>query len=387
MSVRRVSTITAVAVCAVAAPTLPAGATPAAAPAATAGPAAPAALPPGLLAAMRRDLGLTETQARATLARDAAATRIEAALRVRLGRSFAGAWVDAAGSVAVATTDPAATGTVRAAGARPVLVRRSLSTLDTTRAALGRRALPTGITSWYVDPTTNSVVVEVDRTRRTAATARFLARLRSGSPAVRVVETAGSPRQLYDVVGGDAWYTGNIRCSVGFSARTASGARRFLTAGHCTAGRRGNAAYGANQVRLGSVASGTFGLSGDYGTVAVTSSAWVLRPWVNLYDGRALVVQGAREAAVGASVCRSGSTTGWRCGRIQAKGVTVDYTDGPRVGGLTETTANAQAGDSGGPFVTGDQAQGMLSGGNGTTTYFQPVREALSSYNLRLVTG
>jgi hypothetical protein len=29
----------------------------------------------------------------------------------------------------------------------------------------------------------------------------------------------------------------------------------------------------------------------------------------------------------------------------------------------------------------------MLSGGNGATSYFQPVREALNAYNLRLVTG
>jgi streptogrisin C len=395
MSLARTITITAVALCAAAAPTLPAGAAPdrpgsASAALATTSVARPVAadVPAEMLTALQRDLGLTEAQARAKLAGDAAAASVEPALRARLGRSFGGVWVDAAGAVSVATSDPAAAAAIRAAGARPVLVRRSLSTLDATRAALDRRTIPAAVTSWYVDLPSNSVVVEVDRARRTAAVDRFLAALSAGAPAVRVVEVTEAPRLHYNVVGGDAWYTGNIRCSIGFSARTASGARRFLTAGHCTVGRRGNAAYGANRVRIGSVASGTFARAGDYGTVAVTSSAWRLRPWVNLYDGRALVVRGAREAAVGASVCRSGSTTGYRCGRVQDKNVTVNYTNGPRVGGLTRTSADSAAGDSGGPFVAGGgQAQGMLSGGNGTTSYFQPVREALNAYNLRLVTG
>ncbi|HEY8544187.1 MAG TPA: trypsin-like serine protease, partial [Acidimicrobiales bacterium] len=60
--------------------------------------------------------------------------------------------------------------------------------------------------------------------------------------------------------------------------------------------------------------------------------------------------------------------------------------------GLTRTSACAEGGDSGGSFISGNQAQGMTSGGSGNctfggTTFFQPVNEVLSRYGLTLVTG
>ena len=67
------------------------------------------------------------------------------------------------------------------------------------------------------------------------------------------------------------------------------------------------------------------------------------------------------------------------------------YAEGT-VTGLTRTNVCAEPGDSGGSFISGNQAQGMTSGGSGNctfggTTYFQPVNEVLSAYNLRLITG
>jgi streptogrisin C len=90
-------------------------------------------------------------------------------------------------------------------------------------------------------------------------------------------------------------------------------------------------------------------------------------------------------------VCRSGIATGWRCGTIQAKNVTINVPGG-RVFGLTRTSACAADGDSGGPFLAGQQAQGMLvasSGncGSGGTSYFQRLVPVLSSYGLRLLTS
>ena len=104
-----------------------------------------------------------------------------------------------------------------------------------------------------------------------------------------------------------------------------------------------------------------------------------------------MTVGGSAEAAVGASVCRSGSTTGWRCGTIQAKNQTVRYSQGA-VYGMTRTNACAEPGDSGGSWISGNQAQGVTSGGSGNcssggTTYFQPVNEILSRYGLSLVTS
>ena len=75
---------------------------------------------------------------------------------------------------------------------------------------------------------------------------------------------------------------------------------------------------------------------------------------------------------------------------ITAKNSTVRYPEGT-VSGLTRTTACAEPGDSGGAWISGNQAQGITSGGNGNctfggTTYFQPINPALRAYGLTLTT-
>jgi hypothetical protein len=62
------------------------------------------------------------------------------------------------------------------------------------------------------------------------------------------------------------------------------------------------------------------------------------------------------------------------------------------VTGLTRTTACAEPGDSGGPYVSGQQAQGLTSGGSGNcsvggTTFFQPLQPVLAAFGLTLVTS
>jgi streptogrisin C len=202
---------------------------------------------------------------------------------------------------------------------------------------------------------------------------------------VRVVEVAESPTTLYDTRGGDAYYIGSGRCSVGFAVTGG-----FVTAGHC--GRTGQATTGYNRVSQGTFAGSSFP-GNDYAWVR-TNSNWTSRPWVNRYNGSNVTVTGSTSAAVGAAICRSGSTTGWRCGTVQAKNSTVNYPQGT-VSGLTRTNACAEPGDSGGSWVAGSgysQAQGVTSGGSGNcssggTTYFQPVGEILSAYGLSLTRG
>ena len=99
---------------------------------------------------------------------------------------------------------------------------------------------------------------------------------------------------------------------------------------------------------------------------------------------------GSREAIEGASVCRSGSTTDWQCGVIRQREASVTYPQGT-VFGVTRTSVCAEPGDSGGSFISVDQAQGVTSGGSGDcvdggVTYFQPVNEILTTYGLTLVT-
>jgi streptogrisin C len=363
----------------VAAPPAVAAAAPASDPAAPAATAPPAGLPADQVAALRRDLGLTSAQIEDRLVVEAAAPSIERRLRAELGAAYGGAWVAPGGdALVVGVTDPAQAARVRAAGARPQPVARTAADLDRVKAALDRRsAAATGsVHSWYVDPATNSVVVEASTVEQAA---RFASA--AGVAAVRAVAKAAPYRPVYDVRGGDEYVIDNrVLCSVGFAV-----AGGFVTAGHC--GGVGSTTSGSG------AAQGTFRGSSfpdnDYAWVQVNSN-WVSRPVVNTWNGGTTNVAGSQEAAVGSSVCRSGRTTGWRCGTITAKNVTVNYS-GSYVYGLVASSACAQPGDSGGSFITGDQAQGVTSGAGGNcssggTTVYQPVNEILGVYGLSLTT-
>jgi len=211
----------------------------------------------------------------------------------------------------------------------------------------------------------------------------FVASAGLAADTVRVVASVEKPRTFADVRGGDAYFINNQgRCSIGFPVVVG-----FVSAGHCgKAGARVTNSSGASE--------GTFQASSfpdnDYSWVKTTAN---FKPVgvVNHYDGTTVAVKGSQEAAVGASICRSGSTTGWHCGTVQAKNSTVRYQEGP-VSGLTRTDVCAEPGDSGGSWISGNQAQGVTSGGSGDcksggTTYFQPVNEILSTYRLTLVTS
>ncbi|MCA2216424.1 ricin-type beta-trefoil lectin domain protein [Jidongwangia harbinensis] len=357
----------------------------------SAGPGAPAAPPaaaggtldlaPGMLAAMRRDLGLDDDRIAARLRVEAAAPVVESRLRARLGGAFAGAWIPAGGDrLTVAVTTRAAADRVRAEGADARIVARGEKELTAARAAMDRRGAEAGpdIRGWYVDVDTNSVVVQVRPGAEEAA--RRFARDSGSGPVV--VEAAAQPRPMYDIRGGDQYViNGNTLCSVGFSV-----AGGFVTAGHC--GGTGSPTLGHNNVSQGTFAGSSFP-GNDYGWVR-TNGNWTPQPWVNNYSGGNVTVAGSAEAAIGSSICRSGRTTGWRCGTLQGRDHTVNYPQGA-VSGLGRSNACAEPGDSGGSWITGNQAQGVTSGGSGNcstggTMYFQPVNEILGVYGLSLTT-
>jgi streptogrisin C len=350
--------------------------------------AAPEAVPapavsPEMLSAMQRDLHLTPEQAHRRLASEAAAARLEHSLREELGDTFGGAWMsEDGGTLVVGITDAARADAVRRAGAEPRLVARSEKQLEKVKAELDRNArrASRSVHSWYVDVTTNTVVVAAQDSALWSARS-FISGLGVTDGSIRVVPSKEEPRTTYDLRGGDAYYPGNARCSIGFSV---SGG--FVTAGHC--GGVGTTTSGANGAAQGTVRGSTFP-GNDYGWVQVNAS-WLAQPWVNNYAGGIAQVAGSNEAAVGASICRSGSTTGWRCGIIQAKNVTVNYAQGA-VYGLTQSNACCEGGDSGGSWLSGDQAQGVTSGGSGNcttggTTFYQPLRPILAAYGLTLTT-
>jgi streptogrisin C len=335
---------------------------------------------PELLAALQRDLSLSADQAQRRLDSERTATRTLAELRQDVSAAYAGGWLNKdSGQLMVAVTDSALADEVRAAGAEPKVVERSATELDSLKQSLDRRAAVASpeLPGWYIDVATNSVVVLANDGAEAAA--REFA---GDAPGVRVVSTDEAPVPLFDVRGGDPFFIGNGRCSVGFSVEGG-----FVTAGHC--GQVGDDTTGFNQEAQGTFSASSFP-GDDFGVVRVNGD-WTPRPVVNDFNGGEVVVAGSEEAPVGASICRSGSTTGTRCGVIQAKNATVNYPEGT-VTGLTRTNVCAEPGDSGGSWMSGDQAQGVTSGGSGNctvggTTFFQPLNEILQRNGLTLVTS
>ncbi|MGH3754856.1 MAG: S1 family peptidase [Pseudonocardiaceae bacterium] len=269
------------------------------------------------------------------------------------------------------------------AGAQPRLVPRDLLALDRVMAVLNSRAgtVPDTVTGWYIDPASNSVVVSATDD----AAARAFA---AGQDAVRIEHVDARPVPLADLHGGDTITTSSGgRCSVGFNA-TRGQTRYIITAGHCT--KRGDTWSGPDGTPIGPVTESSFP-GDDFALVEVRSPSWQQPPDVKTDEGY-LTVTGTTRAPVGSKVCRSGSASGYQCGRVEATDETVNYGNGDVVYGLTRTSVCADRGDSGGPFVSGTQAQGTLSGGTGGCvlggqSYFQPIDVMLDAYGLTLVTG
>jgi streptogrisin C len=342
------------------------------------------AIAPGMLAAMRRDLKLDDSQIAARLRTEAAAPVVEKRLRTRLGSAFAGAWIpQGAAKLTVAVTSAAAEDLVRAEGANPALVRVSASSLGATRTRLDRNAshaAAADVRGWYVDVPGNRVVLLAAPGRESAA--QQFAQV-SGAPGVTVTALAEQPRTMYDIRGGDQYViNGNTLCSVGFAV---SGG--FVSAGHC--GGAGSPTLGYNNVSQGTFAGSSFP-GNDYSWIR-TNSSWTPQPWVNNYAGGNVVVAGSADAAIGSSICRSGRTSGWHCGTLLGRDETVVYAQGS-VSGLSRSNACAEPGDSGGSWISGNQAQGVTSGGTGNCTsggtmWFQPVNEILGAYGLSLTTS
>lgn len=334
---------------------------------------------PEVLRALQRDLGLSAKDAKKRLAFQSDAASTEDSLAESLD-AYAGAWVDPArNTLYVGVADDAEAAEVRSAGATPVVVDHTLAELDAWKVALDAALTdPAAVPSWFVDVTTNQLVVNVHHGGHAAAEQ---AAASAGVPADAVTyqTTTESPRPLIDVVGGNAYTMGSGgRCSVGFAVNGG-----FITAGHC--GTTGTRTSGPGGTFRGSSFPGN-----DYAWVQVDAGNTPVGA-VNNYSGGRVAVAGSTAAPVGASVCRSGSTTGWRCGTVQAYNSSVTYPQGT-VSGLIRTNVCAEPGDSGGSLIAGNQAQGVTSGGSGNcssggTTYFQPVNEALSAYGLTLVTS
>ena len=359
--------------------------------------------------ALQRDLGLTPSQLSQYLKIERLAAKQEKQLAASQGRHFAGSWIERKKNrnyrLVVASTRGAqkapADVEIRAARHTLAALEASKSALDELLARGGK--VPKGVHGWYVDVPSNSVVVTIGKDGQQAAI-ELVAASGANADTVRFQVEAEQPSLRMGVKGG----YGVLRrpgdgyvyaCSIGFAVMRGT-VPGYVTAGHC--GKVGEVVYyepyqWSVGTRLGSFYASRFpapGQSGyDYAWVKVDSSHSLI-PRVYGWGNGDVTVRGLTAAPVGAAVCRSGRTTGWRCGTVLGKGKTVNYASGETVLNLTMTTACSEGGDSGGSFITGPgQAQGVLSGGSGscgstgTRSFFQPLWPILSAYGLSLRTG
>lgn len=375
---------------------------------------------PALRQAMKRDLALTDAQLGQYLQTERLARQQAKLLERQQGHQFAGSWIERKGNgdfqLVVATTRSGAQKAAPGIAIRNA--RHTLAELEDAKGQLdmmlrqGARA-PRGVYSWSVDVTTNSVVVGIGTGGQLAAI-DFIARSGADAKTLRFVTMDEQPT-LRSTLQGGLGYLRNpgdgylYACSIGFNV-TKGGTPGYATAGHC--GDAGEPAYleGASGTgpqwtlgpQIGTFQGSTFPNPGSTGT----DMAWVQisgghtqSATVYGWGSGNVTVKGSTEGAVGAALCRSGRTSGWRCGAIKAKNVTVNYQSGETIVNLTQTTACSEGGDSGGAFITGTgQGQGVLSGGSGNckgragkpgggNSYYQPLVPLLSFYGLSLVTG
>ncbi|MCP3011820.1 S1 family peptidase [Nocardiopsis dassonvillei] len=335
--------------------------------------------------ALKRDLDLTSAEAEELLSAQEAAIETDAEATEAAGQAYGGSLFDTETlELTVLVTDASAVEAVEATGAQATVVSHGTEGLTEVVEDLNGAEVPESVLGWYPDVESDTVVVEVLE-GSDADVAALLADAGVDSSSVRVEEAEEAPQVYADIIGGLAYYMGG-RCSVGFAATNSSGQPGFVTAGHC-----GTVGTG---VTIGN-GTGTFQNSvfpGNDAAFVRGTSNFTLTNLVSRYNsGGYQSVTGTSQAPAGSAVCRSGSTTGWHCGTIQARNQTVRYPQGT-VYSLTRTNVCAEPGDSGGSFISGSQAQGVTSGGSGNcsvggTTYYQEVTPMINSWGVRIRTS
>ncbi|WP_079193893.1 S1 family peptidase [Streptomyces sp. CB02923] len=320
------------------------------------------------------------------------------------GADTRGAFFDAKGKLTVNVTARQAAHDVEAAGLTARVVRHTADELDGIKAALDKAAarhLPAGVQGWGVEPASNQVVVRLSGDSA-AADPAFLRQAASYGPAVALKSGHGeAATTAATVYPGSRMDYGNHYCSVGFGARDSAGRQVLVTAGHCVENLP-DLTYDGTHFAKGITTRFQHGRNSiDMGLAAVdpgTAIAPRIGTWGN---GGEVAVKGSRRAPVGSDICKSGATSRWTCGSIKSYNYSVTYSDEGQpdtlVSHLGLSTVCTLGGDSGGAWVSGNQGQGVTSGGltanrcNGVygegTSYFQPLDDALNHYGLRLTTA
>ncbi|MFD5804241.1 S1 family peptidase [Streptomyces sp. NPDC127020] len=356
---------------------------------------------PEMVRALAASLGVSEEAAADRLGRQEK-QQAKLAELARRGIAGDGAFFDASGKLTVNAADSAEAATIEKAGLDARVPARGRAALDEVKAeldAFAARKVPSGVVAWSVDLASDKVTVKVNNDRGAAARA-FLAKAAEHGSAVRIVRGEEKAEAKAAIYPGSKMTFNNTSqwCSVGYGARDRSGNQYLVTAGHCvtnTLRYDGTAFAKGYKTRY---ALGT--RSVDMGILTVNSGHSITTSVGTWGNSSPVAVKGGSRAASGASVCKSGATTGWTCGTIGSYNNTVTYVDrngGPDtvITGLATSSVCVEGGDSGGAYISGNQAQGMTSGGpidqqctggvySRGSSYFQPLDDALNYYGLTL---
>lgn len=362
-------------------------------------------LDPHAVEAVAREHGISVAQARTRLSREQElaerGARLERELRGRSG----GSYLDRAGELVVTTLDEAGDAAVRRGGAKHQRVDDTSARLEAVMRQLDRQAERTGaggVQGWYVDVPSNAVVVTVTEGADDQATRAMLDLVsRLGSSArIEHAPASETPRTTAWLVGGFQFVppTGGT-CSVGFNTVDSANRNVVLTAGHCVTSTGWNS---RNGYYIGQTRTANYP-GDDFGTFWNSyPSYWQPSVSVSKYNGTYVNVRGIwNTPAVGATVCKSGRTTGYTCGKITALNQTVLYDGKFTLYGLVRHNACVEPGDSGGSNISaGAYALGVTSGaatvsktdtrclskiGKQNVSWYQPIGEALSRNGLRLL--
>lgn len=249
------------------------------------------------------------------------------------------------------------------------------------------------------------LVVTVESTTDARIAESVGARVEFGSAAeVRESDYLEGVEPAADLRGGLPYTFGNFRCSIGFVGKNvATNQLQMMSAGHCQDTAGSMRTY--REPTAPTIAGGTFGASIDIGNAGphyidlrpnpgwsdptyydlgmtpVTTAGWVGKPEVATWgfsttgapmQTDALVIRDAGPTVVGATICKSGSTTGWTCGQVTVVDAVVKVGGVPGNNNCADSTRDycvgsivsdicVRQGDSGGAGVVGSRAVGITS--------------------------
>ncbi|MGH1489147.1 MAG: ricin-type beta-trefoil lectin domain protein [Acidimicrobiales bacterium] len=312
-------------------------------------------------------------------------------LAVEPSEDYGGSWVGDGGFVRDGVTDEAMMDQVDAAELDTQLVEWSEAELETVMDRMNAAATAdpeafAGTTGWYVDLITNAVVVE---TANAAGLSAYLEQAGLSTEALTFTDAVES-WQTVSLQGAERYETqftvGTGLCSIGFAVEGG-----FVTAGHCTEdiGRR---VWNSTQTELIGHVERRNNVGGDAAFIRL-DPGHVVRPEIKT-DSGTVEIHGSLNAPVGATVCRSGASTGTRCGPLITRNSS-ELLNGVLKTNMVRAGMCSTIGDSGGPLYWGNQAQGVLARTNSSCedlqpnawSSFHPVNEILSEWGLTLKTA